>query len=190
MIRRKKSAIPNSDPEARIAAAGFRLLASRPWRELTIASIGRAAKIPLHEVLKIAPSRSGLIAILLRQAERETMRAYRPEAGQRNVRERLFDVVMSWFDVQQPRKKAMGNLYRDLAKEPLSLLLLRAQIMRISEGLLALAEADAGLASSVRAAGLAAVVARCIPVWLEDDREMGRTMAQLDRGLRRLGRLL
>jgi hypothetical protein len=190
MIRRKKSATPKSDPEARIAVAAFRLLASHPWRDLTLASVSRAAKMPFAQVLKIAPLRADMIAILLHETERETVRRYRPEPGQRKARDRVFDVVMSWFDVQQPRKKGLGNLYRDLARDPITLLVLRGHILRISAGFLALAEADAGLASTLRAAGLAAVVARSIPVWLEDDREMGKTMAQLERDLRRLDRVL
>jgi AcrR family transcriptional regulator len=190
MIRPKNGTVPKSDPEARIAAAAFRLLASHPWRDLTIASVSHAAKMPLAQVLKIAPSRPDLIAILLRETERETVRRYRPEPGQRNARDRMFDVVMSWFDVQRPRKRALGNLYRDLARDPITLLALRGQFLRMSAGFLALAEADAGLASTLRAAGLAAIVARSIRVWLDDDREMGKTMAQLERDLRRLDRIL
>jgi hypothetical protein len=157
---------------------------------VTIASVARAAKLPLPDVLACSPSRSDLVAILLRDMGRETARRYRPDSAQQSARDRLFDVVISWFEVQKPRKKAVGNLFRGLAKEPLTLLSVRREILRLAEMLLALAEADSGLSSSVRAAGLAAILLRTIPVWLEDGSELDKTMAQVDRYLRRLEALL
>lgn len=190
MTRRKTKAIAKRDSESRLAAAAWRLLASRPWRQVTIASVARSAKLPWDEVLDVAPSRAELIAILLRQATRDAARRYRSDGNLESARERLFDVVVSWFEAQQPRKKAMRNLYRDLVREPLTLVALRGHIIRLSEGLLALAEVDTGLSPTLGAAGLAAIIARAIAVWLKDDSEMGRTMAQIDRDLRRLEWLL
>ncbi|MGH6888415.1 MAG: TetR/AcrR family transcriptional regulator [Rhizomicrobium sp.] len=190
MIRRKTAPRTKAGIETAVAAAAFRLLASRPWREVTIASVARAAKLPLADVLSHAPSRTDLVAMMLHGMAAETARRYRPEPRQQSVRERLFDVVMTWFEVQKPRKKAVRNLFRALGKDPLIVLSLRGEILRGSQMLLALAEADGGRVPSFRAVSLAAVIARAVPVWLEEEGEPDRTMAQVDRDLRRLERLL
>ena len=52
-------------------------------------------------------------------------------------------------------------------------------------GLMTLAEADKGPALALRAAALAAVLGRAIPVWLKDDADLTKTMARLDGDLRR-----
>lgn len=186
MTRPKPRSKPKSDVESAVVAAAFRQLAARPWQELTIATVARAAKTPLASVVALAPSRTDLVALLLREVGREAARSYRGERGQQNIHERLFDAVMGWFDVLGPRGKAVRGLVRGLARDPLTLLSLRGEILRVSQTLLALAEADAGRSSPIRAASLAIVIARAVPVWLNDGTEMERTMAQIDRDLRRL----
>jgi hypothetical protein len=67
---------------------------------------------------------------------------------------------------------------------------LHREFVASAEWLLVLAETDAGAASSVRAACIGGIVAHALPVWLSDDDDTGRTMAQLDRDLRRVERFL
>jgi hypothetical protein len=105
-------------------------------------------------------------------------------------RERLFDVTMTWFDVQQSHAKAMKRLYRALQFDPATLLAMRSDIVRIAGELLGLAEADFGLSPRIQAVVVAGVLVRAVSVWRDDDEEMGRTMAQLERDLRRAQRFL
>jgi hypothetical protein len=127
---------------------------------------------------------------MLRRAAADAARGYRPDRTMQSTRERAFDAIMSWFAAQNARKEAVRALYDGLRREPLTLLSLRSDIVASAEWLLALAEADAGAASSVRAACIGGLVARALPVWLSDDEDMGRTMARLDRDLRRVERFL
>lgn len=188
MIRRKRPSRTADGAQKAVVAAVWGLLGSRPWREITVASVARTAKMPLANVLAVAPSRCDLLAMLLRDLGRETVRRYRAVSAEQSIHERLFIVVMSWFDAISIRKKAVRGLVRDLAREPFTLLRLRGEILRVAEMLVALAEADVGRSPTMRAGGLAAVVARAIPIWLEDARGLDRTMAQVDRDLRRLER--
>lgn len=188
MTRRKRPSTTAGDRQKAVIAAAWRLLASRRWREVTVASVARTAKIPLSSMLSVAPSRCDLVAMLLRDLGRETVRRHRAERGQHSAQERLFTVAMSWFDVLDLRKKAVRNLFRDLVSEPFTLLRLRHEIFRVGEMLVALAEVDVGRSQTIRAGGLAAVIARATQVWLNDGRGLDRTMAQIDRDLRRLER--
>ena len=177
--------MPKPDPQTRLADAAFSRLAEISWADLTLASVARAAKVPLAELLEAASSKPALIGVMLRRLSGETARHYRPDRESHSARDRTFDVCMLWFGLQQPRKKAMRALYDGLSRDPLSLVSARREFITAVEWLLALAEADAGPALHIRAAILAGIVARAMPVWLADDDEMGKTMAQLDRDLRR-----
>jgi len=182
--------MPRSDAEARIAAAAFRLLARETWNRVTLAAVARAAKVSWDDMLKTAPSRAALVGLILRRAAADTAGRYRPDRSAQNPRERVFDAITSWFETQNPRKAAIRGIYNGLKQEPLTLLSMRGDLVASAQWLLALAEADAGAASSIRAACVGGIIAHALPVWLSDDEEMGKTMAQLDRDLRRVERFL
>jgi hypothetical protein len=182
--------MPRLDTEARIATASFRVLAREPWSRITLASVARLAKVPWDEMLKTAPSRAALVGVMLRRAAADTAKRYRPDRAAQSARDRVFDAIMNWFEAQNARKGAVRALYEGLAREPLTLLLLRRDIIASTEWLLALAEADAGPAAPIRAACIGGILVHALPVWLSDDKDMGKTMAQLDRDLRRVERFL
>ncbi|MGD0191806.1 MAG: hypothetical protein ABSD74_13790 [Rhizomicrobium sp.] len=174
-------------PETRLADAAFRLLAKQSWSELTLASVARAAKLPLAELHAIAPSKPALIGVMLSRAGEETARRYKKDKGSDNARDRIFDVALTWFETLAARKAAMRALHDGLKRDPLTLFAARRAFVDAGEWLLALAEADTGRALPARAAALAAILARTIPVWLDDDDELSNTMAKLDAGLGRAG---
>ncbi|HWE06692.1 MAG TPA: hypothetical protein VG274_08290 [Rhizomicrobium sp.] len=182
--------MPKPDPQTRLADAAFRRLAEVSWADLTLASVARGAKVPLADLLESAPSKPALLGVMLRRLSGEVARRYRPDRESQSARDRVFDVCMTWFGLQRPRKTAMRALYNGLSRDPPALLSARREFVAAAEWILALAEADAGSALRIRAAIIAGLVARAIPVWLADDDEMGKTMAQLDRDLRRAENLL
>jgi AcrR family transcriptional regulator len=182
--------MPKPDPQTRLADAAFRLLAESSWADLTLVSVARAAKIPAAELLEVAPSKPALLGVMLRRLSGELARRYRPDRESQSARDRTFDVCMTWFGLQKPRKKAMRALTNGLSRDPPTLLGARREFVAAAEWILALGEADAGPALQIRAAILAGMIARAMPVWLADDDEMGKTMAQLDRDLRRAENLL
>src|SRR5437016_637731 len=184
----KRTNAPKNDREARLARAVLDILAREKWADVTLASVARAAKLPLPDVLAIAPSKTALPGLILRYLAGETVRRTKVASASGNPRERLFDVTMTWFDVQQPRALALKKLYRTLQYDPATLLAMRGDIADVAGELLALAEADFGLSARVQAGIFAGVLVRATSVWRDDDEEMGKTMAQLEEDLRRLER--
>lgn len=177
--------MPNPDPQTRLADAAFRLLAEISWADLTLASVARAAKVSPADLFEAAPSKPALLGVMLRRLSGELARRYRPDRASQSARDRTFDVCMTWFGLQKSRKKAMRALTNGLSRDPPALFGARREFVAAAEWILALGEADAGPALRIRAAILAGMIARAMPVWLADDDEMGKTMAQLDRDLRR-----
>lgn len=172
-------------PESRLADAAFRLLAKGSWQDLTLSSVARAAKVALADLHALAPSKPALLALMLSRAGEDTARDYRPDKSAESGRDRVFDVALTWFEALSTRKAAIRSLYEGLRRDPFALLAARGAVARASEWLLVLAEADAGRALPLKATALAAILMRTIPVWLDDDREMSKTMAALDAALRR-----
>lgn len=178
----------SAGPETRLAGAALKLLAKTAWPELTLAAVARAACVPPRELQAIASSKPALLGLILHRIGAEVAVRYRPEPG--SAHDRLFEVAMCWFDVLVPERKAVRALYDGLKRDPLTLVAARAGIVDAASWLLTLAEADTGPALPLRALALAAALGRAVPVWLDDDKDLTRTMACLDMDLTRADTIL
>src|SRR5437773_10844184 len=98
---RKGTTASQKDSPAQLTPAFLHVLARLKWADITLAAVARAAKLPLPEVLAIAPSKTALPGLLLRSLAKETTRRHMAEPASESPRERLFDVTMTWFDTQQ-----------------------------------------------------------------------------------------
>ena len=186
----KRRTASGSDRETLLAEAALRFLKKQDWRTMTLASVARLARLPLSDVLSILPSKSVLQGFVLRVLAKETARRHSANGRSADPRERLFDATMTFFDVQEIHAAALKKLYRALQYDPPTLLATRNDILHLAGELLALAEADIGLSPRVQAAIFAGILIRAVSVWRDDDKELGKTMAQLDGDLRRVERLL
>jgi AcrR family transcriptional regulator len=174
-----------STPDIRLADAALRLLKKQAWRDLSLADIARAAKVPMTELAAHAPSKPALIGLILRRLGRDVTRAYKPDRDSESARDRLFDVSMIWFDTLARHNESIRSLYEGLRSDPVALLSARSEIVAAAEWLMTLAEADTGPALALRATAFAAMLGRAVPVWLDDDADLTKTMARLDGDLRR-----
>jgi hypothetical protein len=172
-----------SDPRAKLADAALKLLAKTRWSDLTLAAVARTAKIPLRDLQTLASAKSALIGLILSRIGQETARRYKPDDG--SAHDRLLDVTLTWFETQNTRKPAFRALYEGLKFDPLALIDSRRDIVAAASWLLALAEADGGLALPIRALALAGAMVRAIPIWIDDDKDLAKTMARLDADISR-----
>ena len=172
-----------TDPETRLADAALRLLAKRPWQELTLAAVAKSAKLKLADLLVLAPSKPRLFGLILRRIGAEVAAQHNADTGE--IHDRMFDVAMAWFDALAKHKKAVRSLYEGLRRDPFSLVAAKGDILEAAHWLMALAEADTGPALSLRALGFAAVLGHAVPAWLDDGPDLAKTMARLDGDLRR-----
>jgi AcrR family transcriptional regulator len=168
-----------------LADSALKLLAKKRWADLTLGDVAKAAKIPLAQLQSLEGGKPALIGLILKKLGAEAARRYRPEKGSGSSRDRIFDVAMAWFEANGARKAALRSLYEGLKFDPLTLIAMRAEFAGAASWLLTLAQADTGSLLSLRAIGVALIMARALPVWLDDDAEMTKTMAQLDSDLSR-----
>jgi AcrR family transcriptional regulator len=171
----------------RIISAALRLAGERPWADVTLPDIAKAANVSLVELRRAFASKADVIAAFVRAVddavlERAPERS-REAPGSQSPRDALFDVIMSRFDVLAPYKPALKSITATWPTDPA---LLRALSLSQAWMLRAAGIPAEGLEGQVKGAGLGALYASVFRTWLQDDDAgLARTMAALDRRLRR-----
>lgn len=182
---RDAPAMPKTSPETTLADAALKCLAKTRWDELALAQVAKVGKISLTALQTLAPSKSALLGLILARLGRDVAAHYKPDSASVGARDRIFDVAMVWFDILAPHRQAIRSLYDGLKRDPLALVAARGDFVSAAEWLLVLAEADKGSGGSLKSAGLALALGRAIPVWLDDGKDLAKTMARLDGDLAR-----
>jgi ubiquinone biosynthesis protein COQ9 len=169
-------------PRDRLIEAALRMAAERPWGDVTLAEIAAAAGLGLADVRGHVASKSEIVAAFMRAVDDEVLRksALRPAEP---ARDRLFDVIMLRFDTLQPWRPALKSI---AAAGLTDVSLARPYLASQHWMLQAAGIGTDGAGGSMRVAGLASVYASTFQTWLaDDDAGMAKTMASLDRRLRR-----
>ncbi|MCB1521706.1 MAG: TetR/AcrR family transcriptional regulator [Hyphomicrobiaceae bacterium] len=170
-------------PHGRIAAAALAIAAERPWSDVSLRDIATRAGFSLVEMRQHVASKGDVLAAIVRGFDDEVL-AHAPatEAGEPR-RDAVFEVMMARFDAMQPHKAALKSI---VATSPPDPTLMRAMLASQAWMLQAAGIDSGGIGGGVRVLGLATVYASVFRTWLEDDDPgMARTMAALDRRLRR-----
>lgn len=173
------------DPAGRIIDAALDLAAIEGWSGLSMARIAEAAGLTLAELHAAFPSKACLLDAFIRRIDDQVLAAGSADADDA-ARDRLFEVLMRRFDALAPRKAAVAAILRDIIDPTVGLVGLSAVARSMAWTLEAAGLSSAGLGGLVRVQGLLIVYADAVRVWLRDDTpDMAKTMAALDKGLRR-----
>ncbi len=176
----------STTPHDRIIAAALRLAETRGWRELSLGEIAGESGIPLAELRKEFQSKGQILAAFSRAVDQAVLEKF-AAPGPDVARDRLFDVLITRFEVMQPYKAAIRRIRDDLCTSFGEALGQLGPALKSQYWMLAAAGISGeGGKGMLRVQGLMAIYARVFPVWLEDDDPgLARTMAALDRRLRR-----
>ena len=114
------------------------------------------------------------------------------ELAEEPARERVLDIMMRRFDAMRPYRDALRSIARDLRRDPLSLAAMNQVALNSQRFMLAAAGIDTTDAlGPLKLQGAVGVFARAFETFLEDDEpDLARTMARLDKELDRGERLL
>jgi ubiquinone biosynthesis protein COQ9 len=175
-------------PRNALIAAALRLASERPWADVTLADIADAAGTTLPGLKKEFGSKGEIIAAFIGAVDDEMLARAPKRAPDQPVRDTLFEVIMCRFDVLAPYRPALRSIMQSGLPDP-------AQVRPLLESQRWMLEAagvnTAGVEGGVKVAGLATVYGSVFRVWLaDDDPGQARTMAALDRRLRRGERTL
>lgn len=187
-----EKAVPPADPRKQAVEALMRLAASRPWDEIELNDIAAEAELSLAALRGLFPSKLAMLGGLTRIVDDAVLGNVSEDLAGEPVRERLFDLVMRRLDAMAPYRQALRRIVPAVRRDPLALAALNRGAVNSWRYLLAsigIPTEDA--LGSVRVQGAVLLMARVSEVWLDDDEpELSRTMARLDRELKAAGRVM
>jgi len=181
---------PPKDVEAAIIDAAMALAAERPWSDLALADIAAAAGIGLIDLYRLFRSKTAILVAFARRLDAATV-ALPPEPDAPK-RDRLFELLMHRFDLLSPYKPGLKGLARDARRGHLDGLALACHLPRALAWTLEAAGVPAsGFKGRVRIKILALAYLAAVRAWLTDDSpDLAKTMAALDKSLKRVEPLL
>jgi AcrR family transcriptional regulator len=179
-------------PRERIVQALMRLASDRPWNDIEIADVAEEAGVTLAEFRDHFPSKGAVLGAFSRMIDKAVLEGSSQDLAGEPARERLFDVTMRRIDALAPYKRALRRIFYAVRRDPLALVALNQGALNSQRFMLAAAgistEGPLGL---LKLQGGAIVLANTLETWFEDDDPaLARTMARLDRELRRGERVM
>ena len=164
----------------RAADAALELAGRRPWRDVALRDVARAAGIPFSELYALARTKTALLDRLSRRFDLQALEAGADLEG--DLHDRLFDVVMARVEAMEPHRAALLAIVH--TEDPSALAL---RFPRTARALLEGAGLDTqGWRGAARLAAMSALWARVLQVWRDDEGALNRTMAEIDRRLRQM----
>ena len=174
-------------PRKRVVEALMALAATTRWDAITLPMISEKAGVSLADLRDIAPSKGALLGSFAKEIDRAVLDGIAPDMIDEPMRDRLLDIMLKRFDALTPYKEALRGIRKHGPRDLLSLVALNGIAVNSWRYMLAGAdidtEDDLGM---VRVQGAALVFSRAFDTWLdEDDTGLTRTMAALDKELKR-----
>jgi len=185
------------DAAGKLISATFAEAERRGWRGLTIPMLAKKAGLTVAEAYKVAPDMAALLDVYAERVDAQVAEDLAGEVGALDAptegewRERLFDAFMLRFDVMLKNREALRVIFIEERRGVIGLprAVLRAQ-RSMHRMLDAAGLGEDALASRAAAVALVPLYARIFQVWLKDEPDQAKTMAALDKALRRLERWL
>jgi AcrR family transcriptional regulator len=183
--------LDDSKPRDRVIAATLRLAERAGWRDLSLGEIAAEAGIPLASLRGEFQSKGQILAAFSRAVDNAVLDRF-AKPGADVPRDRLFDVLITRFEIMQPYKPAIRRIRDDLKGSLGEAMAQMRPALKSQYWMLAAAGISGeGGEGFMRVQGLLAIYTRVFSIWLEDDDPgMARTMAALDRRLRRAESIL
>ena len=172
-----------------IYAAAMRAAAGIGWRRTRLADIAEEAGLSLADLHARYTSKEAVLDGFVRHIDRIVLTGAQQSGDEdSSYRDRLFDILMQRFDALNPYKDGLRSVVRDAGSGGVAEILCGGcRLLRSMRWMLEAAGiGTAGWLGGLRVKGLAVVFAATVNVWLRDDSEdMAKTMAALDRNLKR-----
>jgi AcrR family transcriptional regulator len=181
-------AAPVGDIIERAADAALTLATDRPWGEISLRDISRAAGLSFSELYAKCPGKSALMNGLSRRLDRIAL-VSADDDDTAEIADRLFEAVMARLEAMQPNRTALIAIAQAEGVASLA-----PRLPRTARAMLEATGIDTdGPRGALRIAAMTGVWARVLQVWRDDEGALNRTMAEIDKRLKqmntRLGRV-
>jgi AcrR family transcriptional regulator len=172
--------------------AALDLAKEKGWGETSLADIAAAANLGLADLRREFSCKSDILRAFQAELDAEVLAKARVAGEAQTPRDRLFDVIMTRFELMQPYKPALKRITSYLCCRPGEAAPLLCGSLASQYWMLAGSGAKLeGPGGALRVAGLAAIYGKVFQVWLDDDTpSLDKTMAALDKRLGKGERML
>lgn len=168
----------SSDILERAGDAALALAADRPWSQITLLDIARAAEVPFAELYARAPTKGAVVSRLGKRFDRAALE--RPSEEEDAV-DRLFETCMARLEAMEPHRAVLTAIGRAETAALARRLPLTARALMEASGV-----DTSGPRGALRLAAMTAVWVRVLQVWRDDEGALNRTMAELDKRLKQM----
>lgn len=183
--------VKKADRPKHIVKTALALAATRRWSSVCMREIAEASDVSLAELHELYPSKAAIIHAHFRSVDETVLKTKFAFDEDDGPRDRLFDVLMRRFDALSEDRDGVLSVLNALRGDPLSALCMANSFAGSMRWMLEAAGIRAtGMPGRLVVKGLCAVWLATLRVWERDESEdMARTMAALDKNLRRAERL-
>jgi AcrR family transcriptional regulator len=183
---------PNAPSRDAVVDALMRLAESRPWSDIELQDIAQEAAISLADLRDVFPSKGAILGGLSRRVDRQVLEGTTDDLAGEPARERLFDVMMRRLDALAPYKRALKRIAQGMRGDPLAVAAMNQLALNSQRYMLAAAGISTEDALGfLKLQGAVIIHANTLETWFEDDDPaLARTMARLDREIRRGERVM
>ena len=141
---------------------------------ISLADIAQAANLELSDLRREFSCKSDIIRAFQRETDSEVLAKTRPAGETQSPRDRVFDIVMTRFEVMQPYKPALKRIWGYLCCRPGEAAVVLCSSLASQYWMLAGAGAKLdGPGGALRVTGLASIYAKVFQVWLGDTSPAG-----------------
>ena len=182
----KKSA-QKGEPRQAIIEAMLELAADKKWRDISLNNIAAEAGVSLGDLSRHFATKTSIVAGFMANVDARLLDGLGKLSKVDTPRDRLFDVLMQRFDLLELHKAALKNITSGVRRDPVAMARLVCPALRTQHLMMAGAGVTVtGVSGLVKHVGLAGVYGSVFCTWLKDDDPgLAKTMAALDRALRR-----
>ncbi len=172
--------------ESRIVKAALKLAQDASWSNISLSEIAIEADISLAEIHKSFSSKKDILIKFSKAIDEEVLKRTVNETFEGNSpKDKIFDVVMTRFEVMQPYKKALKRILSDMSRGSGVSDMSLNQFWQTQKWMLEAADVPvSGQLGSIRVIGISSIYLQVLPIWLDDDDQgLAKTMASLDKKL-------
>jgi AcrR family transcriptional regulator len=169
-------------PAPDLLLAAFALIGDEGWRGFSFETLARRTGVSRVEIYRQFHSRGALLRALTERTDEAMLGVDEAELAGLPPRDRVFELLMRRLEALVPYRAGLKRLARAARTDPCMVLVTACRLERSFVWL----QEVAGL----RRRGVGLAYARTLQVWFEDEgADLGRTMAELDKQLRRIQRI-
>jgi AcrR family transcriptional regulator len=171
--------------------AAFALIGDEGWRAFSFETLARRTGVSRVDIYREFHSRGALLGALTERADEAMLGVDEAELAGLPPRDRVFELLMRRLETLVPYRAGLRRLARDARADPCVVLLTACRLERSFVWLQDVAGLrHHGLRASLARRALGLAYGRTLQVWFDDEgADLGRTMAELDKQLRRVQRI-